>query len=322
MPEIAPWENPNLPAPVATIERQIEGRSRRFALWQWDNRLVWQDVNHPRLWWATLDVATTLDDLERAIEQWKFGRAFSESCCFSGRGEIVGFDRSVSFSSDYRFSHDFYILVDAEGGGIARWKQSGNWARFGFNSYKRLKRLRRRIYAKRKFQSPLAIPIWRFDFQPPKLGNALLENFQDTFIQPLSPELKSLFERGEGAELFRAVKDLVTWRFHLVTISRYQIYDFVDGINRQHRNVTSKICEYFGLPIDLNFSLAISRNPNFVTLVCYGLVKNTIWSIHSRLSEVSTAHEILELQLRLRDALRPILTPTEIEEILTPPARL
>ena len=101
MPEIAPWENPNLPASYATIEREIEGRTRRFALWRWDERLVWNDLDYPRLWWATLDAAATFDDWERAIENWKFGRAFSERCLnFSGRGEAVGFDRSVSFSSN------------------------------------------------------------------------------------------------------------------------------------------------------------------------------------------------------------------------------
>lgn len=57
-------------------------------------------------------------------------------------------------------------------------------------------------------------------------------------------------------------------------------------------------------------------------VLCSFSLKGTAWSIHSRLTEISTAHELLELQLRLRDALRPILTPREIEEILAPPARL
>ena len=45
------------------------------------------------------------------------------------------------------------------------------------------------------------------------------------------------------------------------------------------------------------------------------------YKIPYRLSEVTTAHELLELQLRLRAALQPILTAAEIEEILAVPAR-
>ncbi len=321
MAEIAPWENPNLPAPFAHVEREIEGRKRHFALWRWDERLVWNDLDHPRLWWATLDVAASLADWERAIEDWRFGRAFSERCNFSGRGEVVGFDRSVLFSSNYHLPHDFTILVNPEGSGTARWSQSEKWQDFDFNSYSRLKHQRQRIKTRHKFQFPLPIPIWKSQFQPPKLVNALLEGFKPDFIQYLSPELIHLLQRGEHAEVFQVMKDLVTWRLHSVTLPRHQIYDFVDGINSQHSNVTFKICNYFGLPIDLQFSLATSRIPDLTTLLCSTLVECTAWSIYSRLTEISTAHELLELQLRLRDALKPILTPAEIEEILAVPTR-
>ena len=319
MPEIAPWENPNLPAPFATIEREIENRKRRFALWRWEERIVWRDLKNTRLWWATLDVAASLDDWEGAIEKGQFGRAFSESCYFSGRGEIVGFDRSVLFSCGY--CHDFYILLSAEGSGVACWSQSENWENFKFNSYKRLKKSRRKLQVRHKLQDPLPIPIWRSNFQPPSLGNTLLGGFGSTFVQALSPNLTQFLQNGERAELFQAVKYLVVCQLRLSPIRRYQLHYFVKEINRQYPDLISKLCQQFGLPTDLNFALTKSRIPDLTTFSCSTLVENTAWMIHSRLQEPSTAHELLELQLRLRDALRPILTPTEIEEILTFPAR-
>lgn len=319
MPEIAPWENPNLPAPFATIEREIENRPRHFAMWRWDERLVWRDVDYPRLWWATLDVAATLADWEFAIEQARFGRAFSDSYNFSGRGEIVGFDRSVSFALQYYPPHKFYVVVDAQGNGIARWSKSEHWWSFDSNCYKRLQRQRRRRQSKYGFEDPL--PIWKSKFQPPNLRNTLLDGFKSIFLSHLSPELTNFLQLGERAEFLGVIKDLVTWRRVFVSLPIDNIRDLIPELSRTYPNLLPIICAHFKLPKNSHFVLKSSIYHQHKTLSCSITVEGTCWSIHSRLSEISTAHELLELQLRLRDALRPILTPVEIEEILTLPAR-
>ena len=144
MTEIAPWENPDLPAPLATIEREIEGRARRFALWQWDERLVWHDLERPSLWWVTLDEAGTLDDWERAIEAERFGRATSQSYKMSGYGPRVGLARRVRFKAlDYGKRRKFHLISDADGRGIARASEDDLWWPFPPQSDTRpLKRVR------------------------------------------------------------------------------------------------------------------------------------------------------------------------------------
>ena len=126
MPEIAPWENPHLPAPFAHVEREIEGRKRHFALWSWDERIVWRDLDYPRLWWATLDVAASLADWERAIEAEQFGRAFTYSCDKTVNGNFVGLTSSCSF----QLKRDFYVIADKYSGGIAREVQADIWLLF------------------------------------------------------------------------------------------------------------------------------------------------------------------------------------------------
>ena len=213
MPEIAPWENPDLPAPFATIEREIEGRVRHFALWRWENRIVWRDLRFRQLWWATLDVAASVADWKRAIDAGEFGRAISETCCFGGRGAIVGFDQSVSFSSTHPGCYEFYVLVGADGSGIACWKQHARWWKFESNDYKRLRRQLRRNHSKFNGESPILIPIWQSHFQPPHLKNALLDGFKPVFLRPLFPEITKFLQLGQRAELFGTVKEISDMAF-------------------------------------------------------------------------------------------------------------
>ena len=73
-PQIAPWDRGSLAPRLATIEREIEGRARRFALWRWDERLVWRDLERTEMWWASLDYVSG-----NSIESWDevgWGAAF------------------------------------------------------------------------------------------------------------------------------------------------------------------------------------------------------------------------------------------------------
>lgn len=299
MTQIAPWENPNLPAPFAHVEREIEGRQRRFALWRWEERLVWRDLNYPRLWWATLDVAATLADWERAIvEQW-FGRAFTSECKKSCIGQRIGLPSECVFYLD----RSFYVIATKDGTGKAREKAANIWLNFTpFGDE----------HTKRKIErSP---SIWhpnRCFFQ---VDREILRAFAPVLLERLAPSLICLIKQGKSAPSFRIMRDLAVWNVHREIL-------FTD-ITRNHREIYQKLLSHFGLPEESLFHVWGERKQlNGVQLQFFVKQDYQAWQIQKSVLLVTTMHELLELQLRLRDAMRPILTDAEIEEILTIPAR-
>ena len=317
MPEIAPWENPNLPAPLATVERQIEGRARRFALWHWDERVVWRDLNYSKMWWATLGRAATISDWESAIASANFGRAFSERCDFSGNGDRVGFHQSVRFTLDYGVLFDFQVIADAFGRGLAREKFSGEWGRFDHSGSGRLKR-----HLNKYRDAPVSI-LWRGKFQFPKVSAALFDAFAPTFVSGLSPGLTELLKAGENARPLRLVSDFARWRLDLTPQADWgEWHKFMDRIFQDFPVLLPKLRHHFDLPDSSEFYFGRELYYPIPRIFYRAKVSGTFWQTRCDLPNLTTAHERLELGLRLRDGLRPILSPAEIEEILAPSARL
>ena len=299
MPEIAPWENPNLPAPFALTEREIEGRTRRFALWRWDNRLVWNDLDYPRLWWATLDAAATLDDWERAIEAERFGRAFSSRCLKSCSGQRIGLPSECALY----LSRDFYVVAATNGTGEVIEKAENTWLRFTPCEDEYTKRKRER--------SP---SIWhpnRCFFQ---VNREILRAFAPVLIERISPGLKQMIKSGRNAPAYKTMKDLAVWNVHCeILFSEFK---------RTNEEICQRIVSYFGLPKESWFHVWGERKQLTGIQLQFGAKQGyQAWQIQNSLSLATTAHELLELQLRLRAALQPILTAAEIEEILAVPAR-
>ena len=299
MAEIAPWENPNLPAPFATIERAIEGRTRRFALWRWDERLVWRDLDYPRLWWATLDVAASLADWERAIEDWRFGRAFTHSCDKSLNGNFI----RLSSCCRLRLTRDFYVIADKHSGGTAREVKADIWLFFAQTGG---------AYNRRKNER--APSIWHVDRHFYVISRSLIYAFTPLLLERISPGLQTLIEAGKTSPVLQIMSDLAIWNFY----NNALFTDFKRNYAVSHQ----KIISYFGLPDESIFHVWGERKRiNGIQMQFIVRQDYQVWDIETSLLVVTTMHELLELQLRLRDALKPILTPAEIEEILAVPTR-
>ena len=299
MPEIAPWENPNLPVPFAHVEREVEGRKRRFAMWQWDERLVWNDLDHPRLWWATLDVAASLADWERAIENWEFGRAFTSNCDKTINGRVLGLWPNCTF----RLWRIFYAIVSQNGTGVAREKAGYFWLAFT---------PRDDAYTKSKIdRSP---SVWHPNREFFGINREITRAFAPAFLERLAPGLRDFILLGDQATALAAMKDLVAWN-----VARQVL--FADWMRQRHA-LYQKIIVGFELPAGSIFGAYGERKQiNGVQLHFYISGEYQRWEIQTSVSLATTAHELLELQLRLRDALKPILTAAEIEEILAVPTR-
>ena len=307
MPEIAPWENPNLPAPFAIIEREIENRPRRFALWHWDERLVWRDLSYRQLWWATLDVAASLDDWKIAIEQERFGRASSQRCNFGGNGQRIDLSEAARFVSYQRGMLRFHVINDASGKGVAREIVTGDWHPFDCSHRAQVKRILLR--RERQEQNVFALIIWRPDVTFPKAGDALLDGYKETLLSQISPQFLDLLKQGSRARPFSLLRSLFLWNSHLAQSSE------------RISSIVAQTLAYFGLPENSKINVVSSRSYQTPQLLFSVMIQSTHWSVRASLPAHPSLHEALEAALYLKQELRPILTDAEIEEILTLPAR-
>ena len=324
---IAPWENPDLPAPFATLEREVEGRTRRFALWRWDGRVVWRDVEHPHLWWATLEGAETLGDWERALEMQAFGRAYSERHRVSGKGEKLGLGAGTSFKAPYDFAVEFTVIGDGRTGGIAREKSGGAWWVFAYSQNAGLKRR-----AARRPDSVRGSLLWT-GLQLPTTRGEVLAGFAPQILEQIPPGLADVLRAGANAPVLLILRDLELWRLcHLKDSSaeerRISTFDFVE----RNQKILGRLREFFGLLPDTRLHSGHShpREPvKELISFCIVTVENIEWRAR-RFDPFPThapsARQSLEIQSelapRLRESLRPIFTVAEIEEILGAPARL
>lgn len=314
MNEIAPWENPDLPAPIATTERFIKDRVRRFALWFWDGRLVWRDLNHPRYWWATLDCAEgdAVKIWETAVEMEQFGSATTANYEFSGDGTWFGLPAEVAF--EMHAPREFFLIRNGRDGGLWRAKYDAEWQIFHADE----KACAQSQSANLAKGNP---SIWHTARVFPSAKNALAKTFLPTLANVLSPNMRRYLEAGKNAPPLIIARDLLT----LVAARnlRANKLKLLKCFNAQLRlyNLESRLCRHFNLP--KGTQLTVSYPQNLSCAIRFGsIIEDVHWSIGVQTSLAPTAHETLEAQLRLRDALRPLLTPTEIEEILAPSARL
>ena len=305
MLEIAPWENPNLSAPFATIEREIENRTRRFALWHWGNRIVWRDLSYPQLWWATLDVAASLADWEIAIENGRFGCAKTERYRFYGLADEIGLSPRTYFGARQLKGKEFYVILDEQDSGL--WCAKGNdewWLFYADKS------------ARTKSQAINSInesfTIWHPDRAFTDVKSVVLKAFIPTLANTLSPALRQFFKAGTKAPAFLLLRDLSVWVVSKNSEVRGQKLN--QYFDEQFRLLPT-LLTYFALPEKSSFTL---YDPQFMNpRIRYETeVEGIYWGINEDIPVSLSAHEILELQLRLRDALQPILTDAEIAEIL------
>ncbi len=311
MAEIAPWENSDLPAPLAIIDREIEGRNRHFALWQWDERLVWRDVKSPKLWWASLDYVEgdTIEIWDAVVETKPFGRVETQVHGFHIAGSSLGFSPRVYGVSQYP-GDAFYVIWDDQNSGLWCAKGNDKWQLF---------------YADRKAEAKFQksnincqnSSIWDSERASLNIKSLLLKDFIPTLTNVFSPALKKLFESGDEAPFFLLLCDLTAWVVSKYAEARGQKLN--QHFDEQFR-LLPQLSAYFSLPKEVSFTL---YDPEFLLpRIRYEVeVASIRWGINKNIPVSLSSHEILELQLRLRDALRPILTAAEIEEILTLPAR-
>lgn len=309
MPEIAPWENPNLPTPFAHVEREIEGRIRRFALWHWDERLVWNDLDYPRLWWGTLDVAASLADWDRAIEHERFGRASSQSCNFGGNGQRIGLSEAVRFVSYQHGTLRFHVVNDAKGQGMAREIAAGDWHHFDYSHREPVKRILSRKHRHHQNQNICDSFLWRPDVNFIRAGDALLNGYKETLLGQISPQFLALLEQGNRARPLLLLRSLFLWSIHLAQNS--------DRI----APIIHKIVAHFGLPEKAKINVIKSYSHPTPQLLFSVMIQHTHWNVKANLPTAPSLHEALEAALYLKQELRPILTAAEIEEILAIPAR-
>ena len=129
------------------------------------------------------------------------------------------------------------------------------------------------------------------------------------FIAQIQPQSLLLVQEGEKSALVKILGDMASLAAHrMIPPSRFLKRPFY-----------KKLELYFALPVISKISAESAANG--IQLYCYLEMSEMYWVIHSTIPKVSTAHELLELQLRLREALKPILTHAEIEEILAVPTR-
>ena len=299
MPEIAPWENPNLPAPSSIIERTIEGRTRSFALCHWDERLVWRDLDYSQLWWATLDHAATPEDWARALEVERFGRAFTKTCNKAIAGKLLGLEASCLL----RLQRNFYVIADKNGGGMGRETEADVWRQFDApdDKYNRHRNAR-------------APSLWHPNRHFYGVSRVLIRALLPSLLERISPGFLSLIQAGKQAPAMQLLRDLCAWNFDQGNLFA--------TFQRQHPALFQKVVSHFDLPSECVFHLFGERKqPQGMQLLLSAASGYQRWEVKTRVVAISTAHERLELQLRLRDALRAILISTEIEEILSAPAR-
>ncbi len=311
MPEIAPWENPHLPAPFAQVERSIKGRKRHFSLWQWDERIVWCEINHPRLWWATFDCATKLDDWALAVEEWRFGRAFTQKNLRRLKGENIG----LAPSSRSEIKGNFYVVADQTQRGLFRQKEADAWIQ---------------IHPPDNSEVIHNLSIWRRDFsfnrmsKDLRLDEDVMKSFVPTVLNEIYPDVADLLKNGGKSESFLLMHDLARW----VVNRGIPFDDFIDSFSWFYQ----KIIVHFGLPLSFFCQDRVElcyfsthdydkEGQRVFSFVCNMDRQHFRWSLTAEIPSTLTAHELLELQLRLRDALKPILTAAEIEEILAVPTR-
>ena len=314
MPAIAPWENPDLPAPFATVEREIEGRARQFALWRWENRIVWRDLRFRQLWWATLDVAASLDDWERAIKNWAFGRALSQSYKVEGRGPRFGLPRRVQFKpDDYGRRCKFIVVSNSFGRGIARQKDEDRWWPFpAVGDNRPLRRIQ---------QGLMKQPLWWPGLQIPQLSRAVWSGYSTQILSQLPPHFLGVLRAGENAEILLLARDIILWH-HLSRWPRHDGPGYLSPESGINRELLARLPKLFELPDEMRVIAIVTDWPFKVLEIgasCQLKIDGLTWSVQrweKFPTQAPTAERVLELRLRLRDALRPILTATEIAEIL------
>lgn len=319
MNEITPWENPDLPAPFATIEREIEGRKRRFTLWRWDERLVWRDLDYPRLWWATLGVAASLADWESAIESGRFGRAVSRSHSLRGSGSDFGFTEAVKVFGNRKF----YAICDLHGGGLARAENEIVWWNFPDPADN--------LSLKKFPRGPMKQPLWWPGIQiPHAMRKALVSGYKFQILSQIPASLLRMLRDGENARILLLARDITLWHIYNFSNWNSSTEQRLCELNFScdFKPLLKKVSDFFQWPAN-SLLHVVDSHPHFskkeLFIVIVFTAAKARWIIKHRLPLPTfdiTSRQLDELQLRLRDALRPILTPTEIEEILNSPARL
>ena len=324
MAAIAPWEDPDLPAPFAQIEREIEGRARRFALWRWDERLAWRDLDYARLWWATFDAARDLDSWERAIGEQRWGRAWSQSQQCHGFGPMLGLPKRVKFEAlNYRTFYKFHLIADSHGRGIGRRSDDDAWWRFpALDDARPLQPVQ---------QGPKQQPLWWPGLQIPHSSSAVWSGYTPRLLSELPVGFVRVLRAGADAPILLIARDIMLWR-HLHLFRPTFDFNYALPPNSMGSEINPQLgahlLAHFELPPQTRLDALITTwpfNKKELGTFCE-LTQNGIRWLVQRWEDwplqPPSSHQMLELQLRLRDALRPILTSAEIEEILAPAARL
>ena len=302
MTEIAPWDRGSLPARLATIQREIEGKTRRFALWRWDERLVWCDLLCLEMWWASSDrvdgnIVKSWDDVVQAN---RFGRAFSSNFGYFGLETKL---HQLPLSCHLSFSSDFHFIVNHDNGGIAKEKQSADWINFAplDDAYARRKRGR--------------LPsLWHYSRDFYGYMPAFLRAYTPRLLDQFPRGVRTMLKMGAQAPELKLLRDLAL-------LSVYENILFMDFL-RIHSRLCQKIINHFGLPTESRCHVFSNRNDSGLRLFLQSQIGEKHLQICLPFPTSSSAHERLELQLRLRDALRPMLTSTEIETLLASTSEL
>ncbi len=141
------------------------------------------------------------------------------------------------------------------------------------------------------------------------INREIMRAFAPVLLERFSPGLRNFILAGSDSAALQTMKDLLA-----LNVSREILFN---TLLNDHRAIYQKILVGFDLPAESIFGAHGERRQiNGVQLHFVLSSEYQRWELQTSVSLATTAHELLELQLRLRDALRPILTDTEIAEIL------
>ena len=328
MNNFAPWEDPNLSAPAATLEHVIEKRVRRFALWKWDGRLVWRDRYFRELWWASRDEidGDLVGAWKRVVDSKRFGRALASKD--TGRGHFGGSGSDIDAGAGVRYSMQewvpgaYHIICDALGAGQARLREYDGWWDFEAREDSRPRHQMIRSNGQ-PYHS-----VWWPGLQFPHLKSAFTGGFGHFAFGSLPAPQRAIVRAGDASEPMLLLRDWTTWQVQSQRLwqrSAQEAVPYPERSPQWHEALAAlnrKAPLHFGLPTEAKLehsSHSLGRSA-LLRLVCtwnFGLVTWEIKLDHSIGLEPSM-HDVLETQLHLRDTLRPILTAAEIATLFEP----
>ena len=168
-------------------------------------------------------------------------------------------------------------------------------------------------------------PLWWPGLQIPKPSDALWSGYSARFLSRIPSTFLRVLQAGEDAEILLIARDIALWS----NLAR-QNWCVSTSTQESHaiRGFIDRLPSLFGLPRDTQLSAYVTDWPYRILelgITCYVTVDDIEWRVQRWENwplQRPSNHEMLELQRRLRDALRPFFTPAEIEEILASPARL